>query len=75
MVTITGRGHNNTTPKNSNWRVVDIVVAAVIAVSSGVIFWAWNSAHHVLDFLFIAFPPSSALMAGHVAFPGRVWAR
>lgn len=69
MVTITGRGHNKTTPKNSNWRVVDIVVAAVIAVSSGVIFWAWNSAHHVLDFLFIAFPPSSALMAGMWLFP------
>ena len=29
--------------KHSNkWRVVDIVVAAIIAVASGVIFWAWD---------------------------------
>ena len=29
--------------KHSNrWRVVDIVVAAIIAVASGVIFWGWD---------------------------------
>lgn len=27
------------------WRVVDIVVASVIAVASGVIFWAWGQAY------------------------------
>ena len=27
---------------NYKWRVVDIVVAAVIAIASGVIFWAWD---------------------------------
>ena len=27
---------------NYKWRVVDIVVAAVIAVASGVIFWGWD---------------------------------
>src|SRR5438067_13143656 len=26
----------------SGWRTVDIVVAAVIAVAFGVVFWAWN---------------------------------
>ena len=26
---------------NYKWRVVDIVVAAIIAVASGVIFWGW----------------------------------
>lgn len=62
-------GSSMTKPKNNNWRVVDIVIAAVIAVSSGVIFWAWNNTHHVLDFLFIAFPPSSALLAGMWLFP------
>ena len=30
-------------PQHSNkWRVVDIVVASIIAVASGVIFWAWD---------------------------------
>lgn len=51
------------------WRVVDIVVASVIAVASGIIFWGWNTAHHLLDFLFLAFPPSSALLAGMWLFP------
>ena len=27
------------------WRVVDIVVAAVIAVACGVIFWLWDQAY------------------------------
>ena len=27
---------------NNRWRTVDIVVAAVIAVAFGVVFWAWN---------------------------------
>ncbi len=27
---------------NYKWRVVDIVVAAIIAVASGVIFWGWG---------------------------------
>ena len=25
-----------------SWRVVDIVVAALIAIAGGVIFWAWS---------------------------------
>lgn len=53
----------------ATWRVVDIVIAAVIAVSSGVIFWAWNTGHHLLDVLFLAFPPSSALLSGMWLFP------
>ena len=53
----------------TSWRVVDIVIAAVIAVSSGVIFWVWNSTHHLLDVLFLAFPPSSALVSGMWLFP------
>lgn len=56
-------------PATSSWRVVDIVIAAVIAVSSGVIFWAWNSTHHLLDFLFLAFPPSVSLVSGMWLFP------
>ena len=27
---------------NNKWRVVDIVVAAIIAVAAGVIFWGWD---------------------------------
>ncbi|WP_417219890.1 ECF transporter S component [Arthrobacter sp.] len=56
-------------PVRHTWRVVDIVVASVIAVASGIIFWGWNTTHHLLDFLFLAFPPSSALLAGMWLFP------
>ena len=56
-------------PSRSTWRVVDIVVAAVLAVASGVVFFAWNTVHHSLDFLFVAFPPASALLAGMWLFP------
>jgi energy-coupling factor transport system substrate-specific component len=31
-----------TRPTTNRWRTVDIVVASVIAVAFGVIFWAWN---------------------------------
>ena len=27
---------------NRQWRTLDIVTVAVIAVVSGVVFWAWN---------------------------------
>lgn len=70
MNTVTQHHRGSATkPKNNSWRVVDIVIAAVIAVSSGVIFWAWNSTHHLLDFLFIAFPPSTSLVSGMWLFP------
>lgn len=35
-ITDTGIKHSN------RWRIIDIVVAAIIAVASGVLFWAWD---------------------------------
>ena len=37
---------------SNKWRVVDIVVAAIIAVASGVIFWAWDFIYAVPTGLF-----------------------
>ncbi|WP_312034475.1 ECF transporter S component [Actinoplanes sp. TBRC 11911] len=31
-----------TNPERRSWRTVDIVIASIIAVAFGVIFWAWN---------------------------------
>ena len=31
-----------TSNQSNRWRTVDIVVAAIIAVAFGVVFWAWN---------------------------------
>ncbi|VXB80327.1 ECF transporter S component [Citricoccus sp. K5] len=68
--TTTGAGRaSRNAPNRRSWRVVDIVVAAVIAVASGVIFWAWNLAYAGLSPAFAAFPPSSALVAGMWLFP------
>ena len=45
------RGHDN------KWRVVDIVVAAIIAVASGVIFWAWDFIYAIPTGLFDSLTP------------------
>ena len=52
-----------TSPRNE-WRVVDIVVAAVIAVAVGVVFLAWNAIYAATEPLFLALPPSQAIMYG-----------
>ena len=31
-----------TSPRTARWRVIDIVVAAVLGVAIGLVFWAWN---------------------------------
>jgi energy-coupling factor transport system substrate-specific component len=48
------------------WRLVDIVVASIVGVAAGVVFWAWG----------IAYGPLSAPLAltpGFVALLGGVW--
>lgn len=49
---------------NTNWRVVDIVVASVIGVAVGVIFWIWTQGYAVIDVLTTAFPPLAGLYTG-----------
>jgi energy-coupling factor transport system permease protein len=48
----------------NRWRTVDIVVAAVIAVAFGVIFYAWDQLWSGLDTAFTSFPPARVLIAG-----------
>lgn len=52
------------------WRTVDIVVAAVLAVTIGVIFWAWGLLWEALGPAFAAFPPGQAFMYGVWMVPG-----
>ena len=54
----------------SDWRTVDIVVAAVVAVAFGVVFLAWNAVYAATDPLFAALPPLQALMYGVWLLPG-----
>jgi energy-coupling factor transport system substrate-specific component len=46
------------------WRTIDIVIASVIAVAFGVIFWAWNTVWSVTESAFAFFPPAQALLYG-----------
>lgn len=52
------------------WRVVDIVVAAVIGVASGVIFWAWGLAYNGLSAPLEFLPGLSAILGGGWLFAG-----
>ena len=52
---------DNTTTR---WRTVDVVVAAVIAVAFGVIFWAWGLLWRAVDPAFAFFPAGQAIMYG-----------
>ena len=60
----------NKTPSKS-WRVVDIVVAALVAIAGGVIFWAWDQAAAALSApMTAAYPPLTGIIAGGWMIPG-----
>ncbi len=55
-----------TTPgeQTGAWRVVDIVVAAVVAVAFGIVFLAWNALYAATVPVFAFLPPAQAIMYG-----------
>lgn len=56
--------------REGRWRIVDIVVAAVIAVAFGVVFVAWNAIYAATVPLFAFLPPLQAVMYGTWLVPG-----
>jgi len=50
--------------RDTNWRTVDIVVAAAIAISFGVVFWAWNQVWAAAGPAFAAIPPAQNILYG-----------
>lgn len=60
---------STTQPATSRWRTVDIVVASVIAVAFGVVFWAWNYVWSATDPLFAFFPPAQTIIYGMWLLP------
>jgi energy-coupling factor transport system substrate-specific component len=46
------------------WRTIDIVIASIIAVAFGVIFWAWNLLWSATQGAFTFFPPAQTLLYG-----------
>lgn len=59
-------------PSLMRWRTLDIVVAAVIAVAFGVVFWAWNYVWAALDPLFTAFKPAEYVISGVWLMPAVI---
>jgi energy-coupling factor transport system substrate-specific component len=49
---------------NYRWRTIDIVIASIIAVAFGVIFWAWNLLWGAAEGAFAFFPPAQTLLYG-----------
>lgn len=47
-----------------NWRTVDIVVTAAIAVAFGVVFWAWNLVWSAATPAFATVPPAQNILYG-----------
>jgi energy-coupling factor transport system permease protein len=58
------------TATGGGWRIVDIVVAAVVAVAFGIVFLAWNALYAATGPLFAALPPAQAVMYGIWLLPG-----
>jgi energy-coupling factor transport system substrate-specific component len=56
--------------RNLRWRVVDIVVASVLGVAAGVIFWAWGLAWGPLSAALAFTPGLGGLLAGGWLFAG-----
>ena len=60
--TNTSRTRKTTPPKS--WRVVDIVVAAVLAAVCAVVFWAWaNLLYPVATTAAVAYPPATGVIS------------
>lgn len=56
--------------RERGWRVVDIVVAAVVAVAFGAVFLAWNALYAATIPLFAFLPPAQAILYGVWLLPG-----
>lgn len=71
--TNTPRTHKSTPQKS--WRVVDIVVAAVLAAVCAVVFWAWaNLLYPVATTAAVAYPPATGLIGGGWLIAGTLGA-
>ena len=73
-MTSTSTRTDRTEAPTGAWRTVDVVVAAVIAVAFGVVFWAWNLLYAATGSAFAFFPPLQGFMYGVWLLPAVVGA-
>ncbi len=55
---------SSVTTRNARWRVVDIVVASVVGVATGIIFWAWGQLYNPLSLIQSVLPGLQGLVGG-----------
>ncbi len=53
-----------------SWRTVDVVIAAVVGVAFGVVFWAWTQFYDVTTPAFTSIPPVQGIVVGMWLVPG-----
>jgi len=70
QTTVTDTPQKTATRSRYRWRVVDIVVASVLGVASGIIFWAWGLAWTPLSGILAFTPGLEGLLAGGWLFAG-----
>ena len=65
---------SGTTPAlgSSRWRTVDIVVAAVLGVAFGVVFWAWGGVWESVKPFFVAVKPAEYAISGVWLLPAII---
>ena len=61
---------SRTSARRFQWRVVDIVVASVVGVAAGVVFWLWGQAWTPLSTALSFLPGLDGLLAGGWLFAG-----
>jgi len=71
---VAGNSANSKSAPKSTWRVVDIVVASVLSVAVGVIFWLWSAGYGVIAAFTVAFPPLAGLYGGGWLIAGVIGA-
>ncbi|MGP6173569.1 ECF transporter S component [Corynebacterium sp. A21] len=59
-------------PTTSTWRVIDIIIAAVLGVACGLLFWVWNSVGYAWFTAFDALTPGLGGMAAGIWLIGGV---
>ncbi|MEA2651888.1 MAG: energy-coupling factor transport system permease protein [Chloroflexota bacterium] len=56
--------------REGGWRLVDIVVAAAVALAFGIVFLAWDALYAATVPIFAFLPPAQAIMYGIWLLPG-----
>jgi len=64
MRATTSQKSSSATARDGRWRVVDIVIASVVGVAVGTVFWAWDQIQTPLAIIQVVLPGLQGLLGG-----------